>query len=116
VDETDYAEGRAMEADQFDMLLVRVATALERIALALERHAVAAVSSVEPAALCKEDAARFIGEDVATIEHLIRTRKLEYVQHGSQRGRVIPVESLRRFLLEYRQATGEELLKKRKHV
>jgi len=41
---------------------------------------------------------------------LMRTRKLEYVQYGSQRGRVIMVESLRKFLKEHRQASGEEML------
>jgi hypothetical protein len=78
-----------------------VALALERIADALERQSATCVWAVKPAALSKEDAALFIGEDVATIEHLIRTRKLEYVQHGSQRGRVIMVESLRKFLKDH---------------
>ena len=75
---------------------------------------VAAVSAVEPEALSKEDAARFLGVDEGTVEHLIRTRKLAYVQHGEQRGRVIPVESLRAFLKQHRQATGEELMKRRR--
>src|SRR3954452_6704905 len=92
-----------MGAEHTDTLLERVAIALERIAQAMERQAATAVSSVPPEALSKEDAARFIGEDIATIEHLIRTRKLAYVQHGSQRGRLIPVESLRKFLKAYRQ-------------
>jgi hypothetical protein len=86
--------------------LDRIADALDRIAEALERQATAAasvVARIPPEGLSKEDAARFIGEDVATIENLIRTRKLEYVQHGSQRGRLIPVEALRKFLKEYRQ-------------
>jgi hypothetical protein len=77
--------------------VLRIASALERIACALEREASAA-REPPPEALDKEGAARFIGVDVATIEQLIRTRKLSYVQHGSQRGRVIPVEALRRFL------------------
>src|SRR3954452_5151854 len=94
----------------------RFVIALERIATALEERNASAVSTVPPEALSKEDAARFIGEDVATIENLIRTRKLEYVQHGSQRGRVIPVESLRKFLREYRQPTGEELAGKRRRA
>jgi hypothetical protein len=84
----------------------RIAEALERIAAALEKEAEAAwsvISSIPPEGLSKEDAARFLGVDIASIEQLIRTRKLEYVQHGSQRGRVIPVEALRRFLKEYRQ-------------
>jgi hypothetical protein len=61
------------------------------------------VSSISPKGLIKEDAARFIGEDTTAIEHLIRTRKLAYVQHGSQQGRVIPVESLRQLLRKFRQ-------------
>ena len=84
-------------------LLERIATAAERIATALEARNRSMVSSLEPEALSKEDAARFIGEDIATIEHLIKTRKLAYVQHGSQRGRVIPVASLRKFLQDHRQ-------------
>src|SRR4051812_26800104 len=92
-----------------DNLLERVAEALERIADAMEREAATAVSSVPPEALSKEDAARFIGEHVATIEHLIRTRKLAYVQHGSQRGRVVTVESLRKFLKTHHQASADEL-------
>jgi hypothetical protein len=79
--------------------LERIAEALERIASSLERDTV----SLPPEALGKEAAAHFIGVDVATIEQLLRTRRLSYVQHGSQRGRVIPVEALRQFLKEYRQ-------------
>ena len=94
--------------------LERIADALERIALALDRQAASTVAAIEPVALSKEDAARFIGEDLATIENLIRTRRWAYVQHGSQRGRVIPIEDLRRFLRDYRQATGEELANTRK--
>jgi hypothetical protein len=77
--------------------IIRIAEALERIAQAMEAN-----GTIAPEALDKEAAARFIGVDVATIEHLIRTRKLAYVQHGSQRGRVIPVECLRAFLKEFR--------------
>lgn len=96
--------------------LDRLATALERIARALERQGETVVSAVEPEALSKEDAARFLGVDEATIEHLIRTRKLAYVQHGNQRGRVIAIESLRTFLRDHRQATGEELVKGRRRA
>jgi hypothetical protein len=103
-------ERLAVAAERQAVAVEKIANALERIPEALERQAATCVSAIEPAALSKEDAARYIGEDVATIEHLIRTRKLEYVQHGSQRGRVIPVESLRKFLKEHRQASGEEML------
>jgi hypothetical protein len=67
-------------------VLERIADALERIAVALEAHGTTVIAPLAPEGLSKEDAARFIGEDVATIEHLIRTRKLEYFQHGSQQG------------------------------
>jgi hypothetical protein len=104
-----------MSAGRTDnLLLERVAVALERIAGALERQAATAVSSVPPEALSKGDAARFLGVDGATVEQLIRTRKLAYVQHGEQRGRVIPVESLRQFVQGYRQPTGGELMRKRR--
>ena len=86
-------------------MLFRMVRALERIAEAMERDA----GRLPPEALGKEAAADFLGVDVATVEHLIRTRKLAYVQHGSQRGRVVPVAALRDFLAEFRQATGAEL-------
>src|SRR5262245_4587756 len=99
-----------MSAGRTDnLVLERVAAALERLAGALERQAATAVPSVPPEALSKGDAARFIGVDGATVEQLLRTRKLAYVQHGEQRGRVIPVESLRQFVQGYRRATGEDL-------
>lgn len=103
-----------MGIEHLDDALERVATALERIALALEQRGESALSPLLPEALSKADAARFLGVDEATIEQLIRTRKLAYVQHGEQRGRVITVEALRKFLIEYRQATGEEMMRKRR--
>jgi excisionase family DNA binding protein len=103
-----------MVIEHISHLAERLALALERIALAIERRSTTAVSAIEPEALSKEDAARFLGVDEGTVEHLIRTRKLAYVQHGSQRGRVIPVAALRAFLEEYRQATGEELSDRRR--
>src|ERR1700676_4403337 len=96
---------------RFHSFLQRIADALERIAVALERQSTSAIAALPPEGLSKEDAARFIGVDVATIEQLIRTRKIVYVQYGSQRGRIVPVESLRQFLREYRQPTGKVLLK-----
>jgi predicted HTH domain antitoxin len=93
--------------------LERIADALQRIAEATERGGQVVVAALPPEALSKEDAARFIGVDVGAIEQLIRTRKIAYVQYGSQRGRVIPVESLRKFLKEHREASIDELLTKR---
>ena len=92
----------------------RIADALERIATAIEREA-AVAGRPSPEALSKEDAARFLGVDEASIEYLIRSRKLAYVQHGSQRGRVITVKALREFLEQYRQGTVQEMMCRRKH-
>jgi hypothetical protein len=94
------------EVKEMGQPVQRIADALDRIAAVMEKQAKAAgsmIASIPPEGLSKEDAARFIGEDVASVEHLIKTRKLDYVQHGSQRGRVIPVESLRKFLKTYLQ-------------
>ena len=98
---------------RFFTFLQRIAEALERIAAALEHQTASVIAALPPEGLSKEDAARFLGVDARTIEQLIRTRKIVYVQHGSQRGRIVPVESLRQFLREHRQATGKELLKNR---
>ena len=107
----DGANRRLVVIDPID----RIAEALERIAAALEHEARSAGLPL-PEALSKEAAARFIGVDEATIEHLIRTRRLAYVQHGAQRGRVIAIEDLRAFLAEFRQATGEEMAGERKRA
>lgn len=64
--------------------------------------------SLPPEALSKEDAAKFLGVPVKTIEHLIRVRKIQYAQLGSQRGRVIPVEALRQLLQAQTQRTAQE--------
>jgi hypothetical protein len=104
-------------ADRTDATpLPDLAAVLERLASALEQDGGLAGNRAGPApeALSKENAARFIGVDVAAVEYLIRTRKLEYVQYGSQRGRVIPVASLRKFLDQHRQLTGDELRRKRR--
>lgn len=86
-------------ADPLDRLI----DILERIAIALEREAGTVVSAIPPEGLSKEDAARFLGLDVPAIDHLIRTRRLSYCQYGTQRGRLIPLDSLRDFLKAYRQ-------------
>src|SRR5262249_9717814 len=84
-------------------LLHRIAAAVERIAEALDHRWPSAIVGLPPEGLSKEDAARFVGVDMATIEHLIRTRKLAFVQYGRQRGRIIPVASLRKLLNDRRQ-------------
>lgn len=87
--------------DPTHVLLRRIAAALDRIAAAVERPAANPATSMMAEALSKADAATYIGVDVATIEQLIRTRQLDYVQIGQQRGRVIPRASLTRFLAEH---------------
>ena len=64
-------------------------------------------------ALSKEDAAKFLGVPVKTVEYLIRVRKIQYVQLGSQRGRVIPVEALRKLLQDNTQLTAQEEFRRR---
>jgi hypothetical protein len=80
---------------------------------ALDRLAGSPVRDLSPMAVSKEDAAKLIGLPVAAVEQLIRERRLAYVQVGAQRGRVIPVDSLRKFIEANLQPTGEDLLKNR---
>jgi len=89
-----------------------IAPMLERLAAALEKMPSGSVSTLPPEALAKEDAAKFLGVEVAAIEYLIRTRKIEYVQYGEQRGRVVPVDSLRKLIESHRQCTAADLLDK----
>jgi hypothetical protein len=93
--------------------LPELAAVVERLAAVLEKYG-RPQPQPAPEALSKKGAAKFIGVNLATIEYLIRTRKLEYVQYGAQRGRLIPVESLRKLLRDHRRVTGEELRRKRK--
>src|SRR5262245_35351386 len=79
----------------------RIITALERIAAALEQNG---SGQPRPEALTIEAAAKFLSLKPEQIQHLIRIRRLEYTAVGSQRGRVIPIASLRKFLDDYRQA------------
>jgi hypothetical protein len=54
--------------------------------------------------------------DVPSIKELIRSRKLPYVQYGSQRGRMILVKDLRSFLAKNRQMSYEEMLGRRQRA
>jgi hypothetical protein len=99
--------------ERIDEVLTRMAVAVDHIARAVERQSASAVSAIAPAALSKH-AAAFLGVTEETLEQLLRTRKLAFVQHGAQRGRVIAVEDLRAFLQSHRQPTGEELMKRRR--
>jgi excisionase family DNA binding protein len=74
------------------------------------------VQALPPEALSFKDAARLMGMNVATVEHLTRNGKLPFVQHGSQRGRVIRVEDCRKFLSENRREMGEKAVTKNQHA
>jgi hypothetical protein len=90
-----------------------LAQVLDRLAVSMQRLGDTQAQPV-PAALSKEDAARYIGVDVPAIEYLIRAKKLAYVQYGSQRGRVISVADLHQFLQDHREMTGDELRRRHK--
>lgn len=90
-----------------------LAGTLNRLADALDRMGVPAAQVPSPEALSKQDAAKFLGVEGKTVEHLIRTRKIQYVQLGSRRGRVIPVDALRKLLQDNTQLTAEEEIRRR---
>jgi hypothetical protein len=107
----DQQQGLALLTAQVQRLTDAILTLFGLLQQLLEQPPV--VGSLPPAALSLKDTARFIGLEVASIEHLIKTRKLAYSQVGAQRGRVVQVVDALAFLREHRQATGEELKKKR---
>ena len=72
-----------------------------------------AACPVPPKTLSFEEAAAYLGVSVATIRHLVKTRKLAYVQVGDQRGRVIKIADLDDFIEAQRQPTGAELRAKK---
>jgi excisionase family DNA binding protein len=94
--------------------MTAVVAALSRLADAIDRLSAPAPPQLPPEALSVEAAARFIGVSVPTIEHLIRTRRVRYVQLGSQRGSVIPVAGLRQLIEANVTLTGEEELQRRR--
>jgi len=104
------AAGRQGSADSLQEL-VKVC---ERIANGIENQNRTVTQALPPEALSMEDAARFIGVGVPTINQLVRTRKLAYVQNGSQRGRTFLVTDLRNFLKKNRRPTGEEEMASKK--
>jgi hypothetical protein len=122
-------EKAGIDAPGHDVALPRDATPATRIAEAVERiaaylaestssgeHDLSVIQALPPEALSMPGAAQFLGVSQATLKQLVRTRKLAYVQLGSQRGRVFLVEDLRNFLKENRQATAEELASKRRRA
>ena len=72
-----------------------------------------AVATVPPIALSIEKAADHIGVPAATIKHLIKTRRLAYVQVGDQRGQCVLIKDLDDFAQSRRQLTGAEIRKKK---
>jgi excisionase family DNA binding protein len=72
-----------------------------------------AVAAIQPIALSIEKAADYIGVPPPTIRHLIKTRKLAYVQVGDQRGQSVLIKDLDAFAQSRRQLTGDELRRKR---
>jgi excisionase family DNA binding protein len=94
-------------------LLQAISETLNRLLDQLARTT-AIAGGLQPECLSIEDAAKFLGVGVPTVEHLIRTRQIAYVQLGSQRGRVIPVSALRELIATKLQPTCEELLRRRK--
>ena len=97
-----------------DLSLVKADLAQIKESLSADCGEAMKEAPVRPEYLAKEDAAKFLGVPEKTIQHLITTRKLRYVQVGSQRGRVISVEELRRFAQENTTKTAAELLAKRR--
>ena len=93
-----------------------VAKECRRIADALESLVHSRSQGVAPEALSMEGAAGFLGVSVSTIKELVRTRKLAYVQVGSQRGRVFLVVDLRDFLKKNRRPSGDEKLSRKQQA
>jgi excisionase family DNA binding protein len=89
---------------------------IRRIADSSESQNRTVISALPPEALSMKDAAQFLGVEVPAIKELVRTRKLPYVQYGSQRGRMFLVEDLRAFLKKYRRADDERMSSMRRRV
>ena len=66
------------------------------------------LNGLQPLALSVADSAWFLGVEKKTIEGLIKTRRLPFVQFGTQRGRSILVEDLRDFAQKNRVSLDEK--------
>jgi hypothetical protein len=97
----------ATRAEAQGRLLAALAEALVRIADTNSG------SAIDPISVSLDEAARLTGLRRATIDHLIETRQLAYVQVGAQRVRAVRVEDLRAFMLSRRQPTGDEARRRR---
>lgn len=69
-------------------------------------------AGIEPEYLSASDAARFLGVDTATLDHLRKSRKLRCVKVGDQRGFVYPIAELRDYASRKTLETAEESLKR----
>jgi hypothetical protein len=94
----------------------RMAADVRRLADALQTQSRSQSHPLPREAYSIEEAAEVSGMTVASIQHLIRTRKLPYIQSGKQRGRMILAEDLRSFLKKHRQPAAEEVLGNRKQA
>jgi hypothetical protein len=68
---------------------------------------------VPPDCLSHEDAALFLGIPPRSLAHLVRCRKIRFVQIGDQRGRVFRIEDLKSYAAENTVRTAREVLTKR---
>jgi excisionase family DNA binding protein len=82
----------------------QIANILEHLVNLIESQSRSVIKAMPPVALSYKDAAHYIGVEEKTIRELVRTRKLPFVQSGSQRGRVILLKDLHDFLSKHRQA------------
>jgi excisionase family DNA binding protein len=96
--------------------LQELVTVVKRLAEAIENQNRSTNQALPPEALSPKEAARFMGVTLATVNHLIRTRKLPYAQHGDQRGRMILVKDCRKFLEDHRQAIDKKPAAKKRHA
>src|SRR4051794_34921565 len=67
---------------------------------------------VPPDCLSHEDAAQFLGIPPRSLSHLVKSRKIRFVQIGDQRGRVFRIEDLRSYATENMVRTAHEMLAK----
>jgi excisionase family DNA binding protein len=89
------------------------AALIARLEQAVDRMEADRKPSAPAEALPLKEAAAFMGVELSTLAHLIKSRKIPYVQVGTQRGRVLRVMDMRKFMDEHTVITAEEALRKR---
>jgi len=72
------------------------------------------IQRVPPKALSPEAAAEYLGLRLKSLENLVKTRQIAYVQVGGKRGRVFLIEDLDAFLMKRRQEALEGPMDKRR--